>query len=121
MTGLPRTKRRTRARGDQGCVHAPSLVILTAPSTSARLTKTGFGDAESGSRRGPRIASRAGSRTGKYPDLALDDPTKHSSRPDFYETARTGIHYLLPVIVLSGADGRGDVARPPLAVNGRRA
>ena len=32
--------------------------------------------------------------------------------PDFYETARTGMHYLLPVI---GADlvpdGRGDVAR----------
>ena len=37
----------------------------------------------------------------KYPDLALDDPTKaFIAVPDFYETARTGLHYLLPVIVL---------------------
>lgn len=36
-----------------------------------------------------------------HPDLPLDDPTQAIVRvPDFYETARTGLHYLLPVIVL---------------------
>ncbi len=36
-----------------------------------------------------------------HPDLAEDDLTKKIVKvPDFYETARTGLHYLLPVIVL---------------------
>jgi TRAP-type uncharacterized transport system fused permease subunit len=36
-----------------------------------------------------------------YPDLPLDDPSQEIVKvPDFYETARTGLHYLLPVIVL---------------------
>ena len=37
----------------------------------------------------------------KHPDLPLDDPTKQLILvPDFYESARTGLHYLLPVVVL---------------------
>ncbi len=37
----------------------------------------------------------------KYPDLALDDPSKKIIKvPDFFDTARTGLHYLLPVVVL---------------------
>src|SRR6266851_3708497 len=37
----------------------------------------------------------------KHPDLALDDVTKAIIRvPDFFDTARTGLHFLLPVIVL---------------------
>jgi TRAP transporter 4TM/12TM fusion protein len=36
-----------------------------------------------------------------HPDLPHDDPDKAIVKvPDFYETARTGLHYLLPVIVL---------------------
>ena len=36
-----------------------------------------------------------------HPDLPHDDPTKAIVKvPDFYDTARTGLHYLLPVIVL---------------------
>jgi TRAP transporter 4TM/12TM fusion protein len=36
-----------------------------------------------------------------HPDLPHDDPSKAIVKvPDFYETARTGLHYLLPVIVL---------------------
>jgi TRAP transporter 4TM/12TM fusion protein len=36
-----------------------------------------------------------------HPDLAQDDPSKAIVRvPDFFETARTGLHFLLPVIVL---------------------
>jgi TRAP transporter 4TM/12TM fusion protein len=37
----------------------------------------------------------------RHPDLAIDDPTKPLVVvPDFYETVRTGLHYLLPVLVL---------------------
>ena len=37
----------------------------------------------------------------KHPDLPADDSTKaFVAVPDFYETARTGLHYLLPVVVL---------------------
>ncbi|MBS0534773.1 MAG: TRAP transporter permease [Proteobacteria bacterium] len=37
----------------------------------------------------------------KHPDLPQDDPSKAIIKvPDFYETARTGLHYLLPVVVL---------------------
>jgi TRAP transporter 4TM/12TM fusion protein len=37
----------------------------------------------------------------KHPDLPLDDPTKAIVKvPDFFDTARTGLHFLLPVIVL---------------------
>lgn len=36
-----------------------------------------------------------------HPDLPHDDPSKAIIKvPDFFETARTGLHYLLPVIVL---------------------
>jgi TRAP transporter 4TM/12TM fusion protein len=37
----------------------------------------------------------------KHADLELDDPTKSIVKvPDFFATARTGLHFLLPVIVL---------------------
>jgi len=37
----------------------------------------------------------------RHPDLPQDDPSKAIVKvPDFYETSRTGLHYLLPVIVL---------------------
>jgi TRAP transporter 4TM/12TM fusion protein len=36
-----------------------------------------------------------------HPDLAIDDLSKAIIRvPDFFETARTGLHFLLPVVVL---------------------
>ncbi len=36
-----------------------------------------------------------------HPDLPMDDPSQPIVKvPDFYETARTGLHYLLPVVVL---------------------
>lgn len=36
-----------------------------------------------------------------HPDLPLDDPSKAIMKvPDFFETARTGLHFLLPVVVL---------------------
>jgi TRAP transporter 4TM/12TM fusion protein len=37
----------------------------------------------------------------KHPDLPVDDVSKAIIKvPDFYDTARTGLHYLLPVVVL---------------------
>jgi TRAP transporter 4TM/12TM fusion protein len=37
----------------------------------------------------------------KHPDLALDDVSKAIVKvPDFFDTARTGLHFLLPVVVL---------------------
>jgi TRAP transporter 4TM/12TM fusion protein len=37
----------------------------------------------------------------KHPDLPLDDPSKAIVKvPDFFATARTGLHFLLPVVVL---------------------
>jgi TRAP transporter 4TM/12TM fusion protein len=37
----------------------------------------------------------------RHPDLPLDDPSKAKVEvPNFFETARTGLHFLLPVIVL---------------------
>jgi TRAP transporter 4TM/12TM fusion protein len=37
----------------------------------------------------------------RHPDLPVDDPTKAIVKvPDFFETARTGLHFLLPVVVL---------------------
>src|SRR5690606_4087216 len=37
----------------------------------------------------------------RYPDLPQDDPAAAEIRlPDAFETARTGLHYLLPIIVL---------------------
>jgi TRAP transporter 4TM/12TM fusion protein len=37
----------------------------------------------------------------RHPDLPLDDLTKAIVKvPDFFETARTGLHFLLPVVVL---------------------
>jgi TRAP transporter 4TM/12TM fusion protein len=42
------------------------------------------------------VANRA-----RFPDLPLDDPTKALvTVPDFYEVARTGLHFLVPVSVL---------------------
>jgi TRAP transporter 4TM/12TM fusion protein len=36
----------------------------------------------------------------RHPDLRADDAEAFASVPDFYETARTGLHYLIPVVVL---------------------
>jgi len=37
----------------------------------------------------------------RHPDLPADDPAQAIVKvPDFFETARTGLHYLLPVVVL---------------------
>ena len=65
--------------------------------------KTVFGDAASWVLSTALVVIYVGllRQKAKHPDLAIDDVTKKIVKvPDFYETARTGLHYLLPVVVL---------------------
>src|SRR5262245_41474904 len=105
MTGLPRAKRRPlRDAAIKAAFTLSSIIILSCIIYFALgWTKTAFGEAASWIATAAVIVAyvtlvRA---RAKHPDLALDDPTKSFvSVPDFYETARTGLHYLLPVSVL---------------------
>jgi TRAP transporter 4TM/12TM fusion protein len=105
MSGIARTQRRTL---QQGLVKAAftisSLVILSAAIYwGLGWTRDVFGESASWGAITflivayiALIANRA-----RYPDLALDDLSKPVTEvPDFYEVARTGIHFVLPVSVL---------------------
>ena len=66
-------------------------------------TKIVFGDAAAWLLGAVLIAAYVGliRYKAKHPDLPLDDPSKAIVKvPDFFDTARTGLHFLLPVIVL---------------------
>ena len=105
MSGIPRTRRRTMQQGlIKAAITISSLIILSAAIYwGLGWTRHVFGEAASWG--GivfavvayiALIANRA-----RYPDLALDDLTKPVTEvPDFYEVARTGIHFVLPVSVL---------------------
>lgn len=105
MTGLPRTQLRTWQQGLlKAAITVCSLIILSAAIYyGLGWTHAVFGEAASWSAVAfvlvayiVLIANRA-----RFPDLAVDDPGKALlGVPDFYETARTGLHYVLPVAVL---------------------
>jgi TRAP transporter 4TM/12TM fusion protein len=105
MTGLPR---RTRHPLQQTLIKAAftisSIVILScAIYFGLGWTKDVFGDAASWIAVVFLVVGYLALlwNRGRHPDLPMDDPTKaFVSVPDFYETARTGLHYILPVIVL---------------------
>jgi TRAP transporter 4TM/12TM fusion protein len=66
-------------------------------------TKDLFGDAASWLIAGAAVAAYIGlvRYKARHPDLPQDDPSQAIVRvPDFFETARTGLHYMLPVVVL---------------------
>ncbi|MDO8878251.1 MAG: TRAP transporter permease [Pseudolabrys sp.] len=66
-------------------------------------TKTAFGETATWVLGAALLAAYLGLMRYKarYPDLPHDDLTKDILEvPDFYDTARTGLHYILPVIVL---------------------
>jgi TRAP transporter 4TM/12TM fusion protein len=66
-------------------------------------TKSAFGDAASWILGGALLLAYVALLRSKarHPDLPADDPTQAIVKvPDFFETARTGLHYLLPVVVL---------------------
>ncbi len=104
MKGLPRVQRRTWQVGlVKGLFTISSLIILSAAIYyGLGWTKSAFGEGASWVALAfvvvayvLLIANRA-----RFPDLAADDLRRPMQVPDFYETARTGIHYLLPVSVL---------------------
>jgi TRAP transporter 4TM/12TM fusion protein len=105
MSGIPRTKRRTLKEGAiKAAFTLSSLVILSCLIYfGLGWTKSAFGDAASWIAGVVVVVSYVllVRERAKHPDLALDDPTKaFVAVPDFYETARTGLHYILPVVVL---------------------
>jgi TRAP-type uncharacterized transport system fused permease subunit len=104
LTGLPTTRRRTWQAGFvKALITISSLVILSAAIYfGLGWTKIAFGEAATWTVLAfvvvayvALIANRA-----RFPDLPADDTSRPMQVPDFYETARTGIHYLLPVSVL---------------------
>ena len=104
MTGLPRVQRRTWQVGLVKALFTISSLIILSGAIYFGLgwTKAAFGEAASWIALVfvlvayvLLIANRA-----RFPDLAADDANRPMQVPDFYETARTGIHYILPVSVL---------------------
>ena len=105
MSGIPRRRLRTVQQGlIKAAITISSLVILSAAIYwGLGWTRHVFGEGASWGAITflvvayiALIANRA-----RYPDLALDDLSKPVTEvPDFYEVARTGIHYVLPVSVL---------------------
>ncbi|MBX6426002.1 MAG: TRAP transporter permease [Variibacter sp.] len=105
MTGLPRSRRRSFAQGAlKALLTFCGLVILAGlVYWGLGWTKRVFGDAASLVALAFVVAgyivlvrNRA-----RHPDLPLDDPRQSLvTVPDFYEVARTGLHYLLPVFIL---------------------
>jgi TRAP transporter 4TM/12TM fusion protein len=105
MTGVARTRQRTWQQGLlKAAITLSSLIILSAAIYwGLGWMRPVFGDAASWgavifvlAAYLALIANRA-----RFPDLAADDASKPvTTVPDFYETARTGIHFLLPVSVL---------------------
>jgi TRAP transporter 4TM/12TM fusion protein len=104
MRGLPRVQRRTWQAGlVKALFTISSLIILSAIIYfGLGWTKTAFGEAASLIALSfvviayvLLILNRA-----RFPDLAADDASRPMQVPDFYETARTGIHFVLPVSVL---------------------
>lgn len=105
MTGLPRTRRRGLAQGAlKALLTFSGLVILSGLIYwGLGWTKTVFGDAAGYIALVVVVAAYIGliANRARHPDLPLDDPSKPLiTVPDFYEVARTGLHYLLPVTVL---------------------
>ncbi|WP_430727115.1 TRAP transporter permease [Variibacter gotjawalensis] len=105
MTGIARTRRRSLAQGAMKALLTFCGFVILAGLIYYGLgwTKKAFGEAAS-------IAALATVIVGyvalvwqraRFPDLPLDDPNQSFvTVPDFYEVARTGLHFILPVSVL---------------------
>jgi TRAP-type uncharacterized transport system fused permease subunit len=105
MTGLPVSRRRSFQQAIfKALFTLSSLVILSAIIYyGLGWTKDAFGEAASWIALAVVVAGYVVlvAARAKHPDLPIDDPTKaYVAVPDFYETARTGLHYLVPVCVL---------------------
>jgi TRAP transporter 4TM/12TM fusion protein len=105
MTGLPGARLRTWQQGLIKAVFTVCSVMILSGAVYWGLgwTRQAFGEAASW---GALIFLAAAyllllANKARHPDLPLDDPGRPLvAVPDFYETVRTGLHYLLPVSVL---------------------
>ena len=105
MTGLPGSRLRSWQMGLIKAVITICSIIIFSAAIYYGLgwTRDVFGEAASWGALAfvlvayiLLVANRA-----RHPDLPFDDPSKALVFvPDFYETARTGLHYLVPVSVL---------------------
>src|SRR6266404_3456508 len=105
MTGLQRTSRRTLLQGaTKGLLTICSLIILSGLIYwGLGWTRDLFGDSTSFIALAVVAVAYVGliANRARHPDLPIDDLRKPLvTVPDFYDVARTGLHYLLPVIVL---------------------
>jgi TRAP transporter 4TM/12TM fusion protein len=105
MTGLPRSRRRTLAQGAlKALITLGGFVILAGlVYWGLGWTKNVFGEAASIAALLVVVVAYVllVAQRARHPDLPLDDPNAALVHvPDFYEVAGTGLHYLLPVIVL---------------------
>jgi TRAP transporter 4TM/12TM fusion protein len=105
MSGIERRKTRTLSQGIIKALMTICGIIILGGVMHYTLgwTKTAFGDASG------LIATAAiviayvilVRIRARSPDLAADDASKtFTTVPDFYEVARSGLYYMLPVIVL---------------------
>jgi TRAP transporter 4TM/12TM fusion protein len=105
MSGLPGARLRTWQLGlIKAVVTVCSVIILSgAIYWGLGWTRAAFGEAASWGALAFLVAAYLLLVANKamHPDLPLDDPDRPLiAVPDFYETVRTGLHYLLPVCVL---------------------
>ena len=105
LAGVPRTRSEAVGQGiTKALITFCSLVLLSAAVFyGIGWTKTLFGAAASWALGVGMFAAYDGLLWNKarHADLAEDDPaTAMLTVPDFYETARTGLHYLIPVVTL---------------------
>ncbi len=105
MSGLPRRKRNPlKETLIKTALTISSIVILScAIYWGLGWTKTAFGEAASWIAGASVITAYIALlyNRARHPDLPFDDPTKaFIAVPDFYETARTGLHFVVPVVVL---------------------
>ena len=105
LAGVPRTRSEAVGQGiTKALITFCSLVLLSAAVFyGIGWTKTLFGAAASWALGVGMFAAYVSLLWNKarHADLAEDDPaTAMLTVPDFYETARTGLHYLIPVVTL---------------------
>jgi TRAP-type uncharacterized transport system fused permease subunit len=105
MAGLPRTRVRTLTDTlTRTAMLLSSLVILSCAMYYALgWTKEAFGDAATWIAVAAVVVGYVllVQARARHPDLPVDDPRAPLIKvPDFYDTAPTGMHYLVPVVVL---------------------
>jgi TRAP transporter 4TM/12TM fusion protein len=105
MSGLPSRSRRgpREALIKAGFTLSSLIILANIVYFGLGWTKSAFGESAGLIILAAGLALYVGlvRQRAKSPDLAADDPAAAlATIPDFYEVARTGLHYLIPVVTL---------------------